>query len=346
METDGILLLNGNEIVDLFRGQEVALMETVRAAYEIKEDGDCHVPNCPFLRFPGNSVDRIIPKPAFVGGQFRAAGIKWVASFPANLGKGLERASALIVLNSAETGRPLALMEGSVISACRTAASAALAATTLRGGLSARAVGIFGCGLINFETLRFLLAARPEVEVIRLYDLSTERAAMFRRKAAELAGGRPIRIAEAGSELFASSEIVAIATTALVPHLNSLGGASGDSVILHTSLRDFMPRAVLMADNVVDDVEHVCSNNSSLNLAERERGDRSFIRATIGAILKGAEPPRVEGKPVIFSPFGLGILDIAVAHLAASLAVREQKGRRVENFFPPLWTERTYQPPD
>src|SRR5829696_5216591 len=150
METDGILLLSGNEIVDLFRGQEAALMETVGAAYKIKEEGDCDVPNCPFLRFPGNSVDRIIPKTAFLGGQFQAAGIKWIASFPANLGKGLERASAVLILNSTETGLPLAIMEGSVISACRTAASAALAATTLRGKLPATAVGILGCGLINF----------------------------------------------------------------------------------------------------------------------------------------------------------------------------------------------------
>lgn len=346
MKTDGVLLLNGNEIVDLFRGQEAALMETVRAAYVIKEEGDCNVPNCPFLRFPGNSVDRIIPKPAFLGGQFQATGIKWVASFPANLAKGLERASAVLILNSAETGHPLAIMEGSVISACRTAASAALAADTLRGEIPAKAVGLFGCGLINFETLRFLLAARPEVETIRLYDLSAERAAMFERKAKELAGGRTIRIVAAGAELFASSDIVAIATTALTPHLDSLGGAADESVILHTSLRDFTPRAVLMADNVVDDVEHACSNRSSLDLAAQEQGDRAFVRTTIGAILKGIEPPRVWGKPVIFSPFGLGILDIAVAHLALSLAGKEQRGRRIEDFFPPPWTERTYQPPD
>jgi 2,3-diaminopropionate biosynthesis protein SbnB len=346
METDGILLLTGNEIVDLFRGQEAALMETVGAAYKIKEEGDCNTPNCPFLRFPGNSVDRLIPKPAFLGGQFQAAGIKWIASFPGNLSKGLERASAVLILNSTETGLPLAIMESSVISACRTAASAALAATTLRGERPATAVGLFGCGLINFETLRFLLAVRPEIETIRLYDLSNERAAVFQRKCAEMSGGRSIQIAGAGTELFASSDIIAIATTALVPHLDSLGGASSESVILHTSLRDFLPRAVLMADNVVDDIEHACSNGASLDLAAQDEGNRAFIRTTIGAILKGDEPPRVEGKPAMFSPFGLGILDIAVAHLTLSLARKEQKGKGIQNFLPTLWTERTYQPPD
>ncbi len=62
-------------------------METVATAYKINEDGDSSGPNCAFLRFPGNSIDRIIPKIAFLGGPFQAAGIKWIASFPANLRK-------------------------------------------------------------------------------------------------------------------------------------------------------------------------------------------------------------------------------------------------------------------
>lgn len=48
----------------------------------------------------------------------------------------------------------------------------------------------------------------------------------------------------------------------------------------------------------------------------------------------------------MFSPFGLAIPDAAVAHLSVSPAVGEQPGRRVENFFPPPWTVRTYQPSD
>ncbi|HEV7473219.1 MAG TPA: 2,3-diaminopropionate biosynthesis protein SbnB [Pyrinomonadaceae bacterium] len=343
MGTADMLLLSGNEIVDLFRGQESALMETVATAYKINEDGDSSGPNCAFLRFPGNSIDRIIPKVAFLGGSFQAAGIKWIASFPANLSKGFERASATIILNSIETGLPLAVMEGSVISAYRTAASAALAATTLWGERPATAVGAWGCGLINFETLRFLLAARPEIETIRLYDLAAERAAMFQHKCAQIAGSRSIKISADGGELFASSDITAIATTAVTPYLDTLCGASDESVILHTSLRDFLPRAVQMADNVVDDVEHACSNGASLDLTAQEQGNRDFIRTTIGKILKGDEPPRIAGKAVMFSPFGLGILDIAVAHLAVSLARKAQKGRRIENFLPTPWTERRYQ---
>ncbi len=346
MKTDDILLLSGNEIAELFRGQEKVLMETVGTAYKVNEDGDSSGPNSAFLRFPGNKVDRIIPKIAFLGGPFQSAGIKWIASFPANLSKGLERASATIILNSIETGLPLAVMEGSVISACRTAASAALAATTLLSEQPAKAVGIFGCGVINFETLRFLLAARPEIESIELYDLSAERAAMFKEKCAQIVDGRSVKVVNKGEELFASSNVVAIATSSVEPHLDSIGGASNESVILHTSLRDFLPHAVRMADNVVDDIEHACSNGTSLDLTAREHGNHDFVRTTIGAILKGDQPPRIQGRPVMFSPFGLGILDIAVAHLTLSLALKKQKGRLVENFLPTPWLDRIYQSPN
>jgi ornithine cyclodeaminase/alanine dehydrogenase-like protein (mu-crystallin family) len=98
-----------------------------------------------------------------------------------------------------------------------------------------------------------------------------------------------------------------------------------------------------MADNVVDDIEHACSNGTSLDLTAREHGNHDFVRTTIGAILKGDQPPRIQGRPVMFSPFGLGILDIAVAHLTLSLALKEQKGRLVENFLPTPWTDRIYQ---
>src|SRR3954471_16583306 len=111
MTRPSLLLLRGNEVVQLFQRREAAIVDAVKYAYLVKEQGDCSVPNCEFLRFPGNPTDRIIPKPAFLGGPFQTAGIKWVGSFPANLKRGIERASATIVLNSPETGLPFAFIE-------------------------------------------------------------------------------------------------------------------------------------------------------------------------------------------------------------------------------------------
>jgi 2,3-diaminopropionate biosynthesis protein SbnB len=342
MRSGDLLLLRGDEIVELFRGREAEIVAAVKAAYLTQEQGDVSMPNCAFLRFPENDTDRIIPKPAFLGGDFQIAGLKWIASFPTNLSRGMERASATLILNSTESGVPEAIMESSVISAYRTAASAALSADLFRGSLPASTVGVIGCGLINFETLRFLLKLRPEIQTILLFDLNGERALQYRRKCEDICGGREILILETGDRLFGRADIISIATTATTPHLESISPCRADDVILHISLRDFNPRAVLAADNVVDDVDHVCSNRTSLDLTARQQGNRDFIRATIGAILSGKQPPRADAKPVIFSPFGLGILDLALAHLANRLACEESVGLVIGNFLPTTWTARRY----
>ena len=89
-------------------------------------------------------------------------------------------------------------------------------------------------------------------------------------------------------------------------------------------------------------MEHVCSNNTSLDLTARQQGDRGFIRATIGAVLSGRLPARAGGRPVMFSPFGLGILDLAVAHLACRLADGQNAGTIIGDFLPTTWTARHY----
>src|SRR5438270_4948992 len=103
MRDGDILILKGHEVASLLDGQEHALMETVRQAYEVYARGESSLPHSAFLRFPGDARNRIIALPAYLGQQFEVAGIKWVASFPGNLDRGLERASAIVVLNSTDT---------------------------------------------------------------------------------------------------------------------------------------------------------------------------------------------------------------------------------------------------
>jgi 2,3-diaminopropionate biosynthesis protein SbnB len=335
-----VLLLRGGDILSLFRGREQAIVDAVKAAYLIKETGDCSLPNCAYLRFPDNGANRIIPKPAFLGGPFRTAGIKWVASFPGNLGKGIERASATLILNCVETGLPEAVMESSVISAYRTAASAALAADTLHVPKAAKTVGLVGCGLINFETLRFLVALRPEIERFILLDTDRRRAEQFGQCSVPAIEGRDLTIAQGPEELLGQADLISIATNASEPHLGGFAGRGDDLTVLHISLRDLTPAAILASDNVVDDVEHVCSNQTSLELTEKQEGNRRFIRTTLGAILCGAVHVREGGKPVVFSPFGLAVLDIAVAHLARVLAQDCGAGLMVGDFVPQPWMER------
>jgi ornithine cyclodeaminase/alanine dehydrogenase-like protein (mu-crystallin family) len=101
--------------------------------------------------------------------------------------------------------------------------------------------------------------------------------------------------------------------------------------VLHVSLRDLGVPVILAAQNVVDDVEHCLKAQTSLHLAEQQTGDRAFVAGTIGDLIAG----RLKGdrnRVRIFSPFGLGVLDLAVARHVLEVATREGLGTLVEGF--------------
>lgn len=337
-------MLKGSEVNSLLAGQELNLIDTVRKAYETHGRGESSLPHSTFLRFPDNPGDRIIALPAYLGGEWGIAGIKWVASFPGNLELGMDRASALVVLNSSQTGRPEVILEGSLISAKRTAASAALAAQWLHRDKKTNRVGLIGCGLIGFEIVRFLLAIFPEINHFVIYDLDIARAEQFRRKFQETFGACEVEIAKESKAVLGSSSLISFATTANTPYLDDLSEVSPGSTILHISLRDLSPRIIISCDNVVDDIDHVCRAQTSIHLAEQLTGNRGFLRCTIAEVLMGEAASRRDAESiVVFSPFGLGVLDLAVADFVRNLGIAQGKGTAIGSFLPEPWGENHYR---
>ena len=123
------------------------VFDAVETAYRLHDAGSTLNPDSYFLRYPANPDARIIALPAHLGGEVQKSGIKWISSFPANRATNLARASAVLILNDATTGYPLACMEASLISATRTAASAALAAESISPNPFAGTLAIIGTGL-------------------------------------------------------------------------------------------------------------------------------------------------------------------------------------------------------
>jgi len=343
MDDGNIAILRGAEVSAVLAGRELELIEVVRTAYETHGDGDSSLPHSTFLRFPDQPQGRIIALPAYLGGECRIAGIKWVSSFPENLHLGVDRASAVLILNSPETGRPEAVLEGSVISAKRTAASAALAAQCLLRGNKVGRVGIIGCGLINFEIVRFLLAVFPDVEAFAVFDKDEARAEQFKDKCQRTFDQVGVEIATDAKAVLRNSALISIATTAVTPHLSELSECPRGSAILHISLRDLAPDVILSCDNVVDDVDHVCRAQTSVHLAEQLVGHRDFIRCTLADILSGRAPARKDSETVsVFSPFGLGILDLAVGKLVRDLALQQGLETVIGSFLPGPWAEKAH----
>src|ERR1041384_5854602 len=159
-----ISIINGKTVSDVIRAHRAECIDVVRDAYLAHANNQTVNPDSHFLRFPDKPDCRIIALPAYLGNGVGVAGLKWIASYPGNVRRGFPRASAVLVLNDTETGYPFAILESSIISAARTAASAVLAADWLNGrSRRAHALGIVGTGFIARYVYEFLVDTGWEI---------------------------------------------------------------------------------------------------------------------------------------------------------------------------------------
>jgi ornithine cyclodeaminase len=184
------------------------------------------------------------------------------------------------------------------------------------------------------------MAVFPEVETFVLFDKDEARAKQFENKCRKTFGQIGVEIATDVKAALCNSPLVSIATTALAPYLSEIRECPPGSAILHISLRDLTPDVILSCDNVVDDIDHVCRAQTSVHLAEQRVGHRDFIRCTLADILRGRAPARNGSESVsVFSPFGLGVLDLAVGKLVRDLALQQGLEKLIGSFLPGAWTE-------
>jgi ornithine cyclodeaminase len=326
----------GAQVKAALQGREREVVDLVEATYRLHGAGDSVNPPSYFLRFPDRPSARIIALPASIGGDVRVDGLKWISSFPDNVAHGVPRASAVLILNDHDTGYPFACMESSIISATRTAASAALAADRLsRGRPRPTRVGFFGVGLIARFIHTFLAGTGWSFDEIGVHDLSADSAAGFRGYLEESGTGARVTVHDTAEQLIRGSDLVVFATVAGAPHVTDVSWFDHAPLVLHVSLRDLSPEVLLASTNVVDDVEHCLKADTSPHLVEKLTGNRDFLLGTLDDVMAGRVTVPTEG-PVVFSPFGLGVLDLAVGKYVYDEVSRSGGLQVVEDFFTEL----------
>ena len=80
--SENVLVLGNGQVRDILAGREEEVIHIIRRAYLLHHEGQSSLPHSVFLRFPGNDTDRIIGLPAYLGGEYGVAGMKWVSSPP------------------------------------------------------------------------------------------------------------------------------------------------------------------------------------------------------------------------------------------------------------------------
>ncbi len=314
-DAGGLLVLSRAEVERLLDLD--ALLEELVAAFREVSAGRVSVPP----RVAASSGHGLLAvMPGYVPGLGLES--KLVSVFPGNHARGLPSHQALIVLFEEETGRPLALMDGTYITAVRTAGSSALSARLLARD-DARVLAILGAGV----------QGRAHLEALtRVRDFHEVRVASRTREHAEaLASTDPRARAMCSFEdAVRGADVVCCCTDAATPVLRYEWLAPGTHV---TSVGANQGGPELDRETVIRGSLFVESRQAfsppPAGCAELQGLDPATA-TELGEVLAGAGPGRRSPEEVtVFKSVGHAGEDAAAAHLVYERALREGAGRRI-----------------
>lgn len=292
----------------------------VEAAFAAHGRGEALMPPKLYLPLPQYAGD-FRAMPACLSGS---AGVKWVNMHPENPARhGLPSVMGVYILSDPATAAPLAVMDGTSLTAFRTGAAGAVASKYL-AVKAPSTIGFIGCGVQS----RFLHAAhRALYGGLRalMFDAVPEAAAKF----ATEVGGHP-----ASADQAASCDIVCTMTPSRKPvvfrsyigigvHLNAMGAdAPGKQELDPEILKD--------ATVVLDDFAQA-TESGEVNVPLHDgRYRKEQIYGTLGEIVAGKKPGRQGMEVTVFDSTGLAIQDLALARAAYDEARRRGLGLEVE----------------
>jgi ornithine cyclodeaminase/alanine dehydrogenase-like protein (mu-crystallin family) len=314
-ETRDLLVLSQAEVEGLLDVDE--LLDALARAFPEVSEGRASVPP----RVAARTRDGLL---GVMPGYLPGAGLeaKLVAVFPANHQVGLPTHLALIALFDEETGKPLALMDGTHVTAVRTGAASALSARLLARP-EARVLAILGAGVQG----RTHLEAMPRVREFHEVRIASRNRDHAEALASTFAHARAMCSFE---QAVRGADVVCCCTDAAEPVISYdwlQPGAHVTSVGANTSGPELDPDTVRKGRLFVE--SRVAFSPPPAGCAELEGLDPA-IATELGEVLSGAAPGRRSDEEItVYKSMGHAAEDAAAARLVYERALRDGAGRRV-----------------
>jgi alanine dehydrogenase len=320
------LYLTQDEVKDVLDMKNT--LEAVEDGFREMGNENIEMPPRVYLHFDKGVL---IAMPAYMPG-LNAAGTKIVTVHPGNKqAYGLPAVIARIILNSPENGLPLAIMDGTYITALRTGAAGATGIKYLSREDS-KIAGVFGTGVQGRSQVMGLIEVRPDIEKIKVFDIIPEAMESF---AQEMKEKYPkVKFVTVGSAQEAAEESDIIITCTPSPkafldgawikkgaHISAIGADTGAKRELMTSVIekcnkhvvDFIPQAFVVGDFKVPKEEGI--------ITEKD------IYAEMGEIVAGKKKGRESADEItMFKATGLAIQDVGTASKVFELAKKRGVG--------------------
>jgi ornithine cyclodeaminase len=325
-----MLILKGNDVRQtLPMDQTIAAMKD---AYAALSNGKAEVPlRCQLPVTPHAGTSLFMP--AFVQGDHEALSLKVVSVFPENTERGLPIIHAAVLVLEVNTGRILAMLEGSALTAIRTGAASG-AATDLLARPDAKTVAIFGAGVQGKTQLEAICTVR-KIETAWIMDPDREKAQAF---VDELAGQEKIpqdlRVVVDPAKAASLADIICTATTSPIPvypaeavrpgtHINGVGSYTLEMI-------ENPPEIYQRASAFVDSHEAVMAEAGEVVAAINRKLLFPDEMTELGEVASGNQPGRTSEKQItFFKSVGVAVQDALAARLSLQNALEMGLGQRV-----------------
>ena len=221
-----------------------------------------------FEGMPKNADDRrFMAMPAYLGGRYQMAGMKWYGSNVDNKKKGLPRSILMMMLNDKDTGAPLALMSANLVSAYRTGGIPGVGAKYL-AKKDAKVVSIIGPGVMGKTSLAAFVSVCPQVDTVKIKGRSQRSMDAFVKFVKEeLPQIKHIEICDTVEEAVRNSDIISFTTT-VRDDVSSFPYISGDWIKKGALIS--MPSAARFDDEFLAGCKLVVDNSKLYEAWEEE----------------------------------------------------------------------------
>jgi len=264
---------------------------------------------------------------------FGKIAVKVVNIFPANPQRGLPSIQGIVCLLDGQTGRPLAILNGTFLTGLRTGAASG-AATDLLSRSDADTVAIIGAGIQGCMQLEAMCVVRP-IKKVCVYDIAEDLAIQFAKKMSA-ALSIEIVVARSSRDALKYADIVCTATvsstpvfddTEIVPgvHINAVGSYKPE-------VQEIPEKTVIRSLLIVDHRESALQEAGDL-LIPIKKGymQETHIRAELGEIIAGKVIGRTSDKDVtLFKSVGIAVQDLAAATRVLEQAEIQGFGKMVQ----------------
>jgi ornithine cyclodeaminase len=303
------------------------MLDAIEASMHLYEKKEFHMPQRLHV---DHEEDVLLLMPCFTKDYF---GTKVVTLFPENPKKDIPVLNGIMVLNDAQTGVPLALLDGPALTASRTAAVGAVSIRHLAPN-NAHAVGIVGAGVQGFYQARAACSARHITDIF-VYDLYPEKASALIDKLSEVIPQVKLHQAARVEDVLEGTQVVITTTTSLEPvlpdeeellagkHFVGIGSYKPD-------VREFPKALFTLLKTVFIDTEHALEESGDMIVPLQNNWIRRDQVMTLGRFLiDNKSQDKVKQETTLFKSVGMALFDVCASKLIYEKAIEKGLGQKI-----------------